>query len=1002
MIAFSHPLVLLLLPPAVAFILWVWRTGYINLRRRRRAVALSLRLIIITLAVLSLAGLTLRLPQSREAVVFVADRSASDAGSQSAMEALINSSAQRRPNSDVLGVVSVGRTALVEQPVSALSSFDGFQSQVDPNYTNLESGLELASALLPNGYRKRVVLLTDGQQNIGDAMSATRLLQSEGIRVDVVPVRSPGGPDVRVDAVTVPLELRTQQRFDLTVSLHSNVATSARLDVYRDRALLLSRQERIVRGEHSYTFGQTPLGPGFHTFQVQITPQVDSQPENNSGSAFTSVQGPPHVLIIATTPQEADNVAASLRSTGIAVDVRSPDQVVPSLETLQSYAGIVIVDSSADALGPDLIKQLVPYVRDLGRGLLVIGGQDAYALGAYGHTPLEQVLPVQMELPKRKDLPSAAVVLVIESLEAQLPIDISKEAGKGVVKLLTEQDKVGVEDVSDDPTAGWAVPLQPVISKQAIDNAITQMIPGDPDSYTAGLLAAYDALRQTHARIKHIIVLGDGDAVDPRYQQLVRRIHAGGVTVSTVVTNAISPDDYRTMRDIARWGGGRYYQADNPNAIPRIFLREARTIVRSGIVVGKFYPQRLSANPMLRDLKRIPPLYGYVTTATKPAGELILASHKLDPILAGWQLGLGRSVAWTSDAAGLWTRDWLAAPGANRFWADLVDWTLPATDSGHLFLTGSSAQGRGEVAVDPPSNLGVDPTVTAHVVAPDQHSSTVQLQPSAPGHYRGAFPAPEQGAYLITVEARGAGHAAVGRGGIDVPYSAEYRVTGTNLPFLRTLAHAGGGSIVAGPESIWLDNLSPVYDQRSLTNLLWLLALLLLPLDIAIRRLIITRRDLAALRAAIFGTPVEEAAGPLPRLAPARATPSRPTIPASSVTPVMVAVASPATPRPPRPGTRGVSHRPAPAGRDAGAPGHRGPGYSGSTPAPPGSHVSHTPSATSTQPPEPPLPEPRAGRMQDAPTATPAPARRTRRPAPARTSGRETVSQLLEAKRKRR
>ena len=850
MLVFANPLALLLAVPLGALAVLFWRNGYANLNHRRRTAALATRLVLIALVILAFADLHLRLPQSRQAVVFVADLSASDAASKSTMRSLIDAALRQRPSGDAAGVVVVGRDAQVEQPVSALTGFDGFQEVVDDNYTNLEGGEELAGAIMPNGFRRRVVLLSDGQQNIGDALSAARLLRSEGIRLDVAPMRVPGGPDVLVDHVDVPSQLRPQESFTLTVWLRSNVATNTGLDVYRDNALIMSRQEQVYPGENQFSFSQPALRPGFHAYTVHITPAIDSQPNNNSGSAFTSVQGPPRVLIIADDPRKAVNVLTSLRSTGIDATVQLPVQVVPTLGYLQRFAALVIVDTSADALGPDLMDQLVPFVRDLGHGLVVVGGQESYGMGGYGQTPLEHALPVSMDLPKRKDLPSAAVALIIESLESDQQINISKEAGKGIVQLLTQQDQVAVNDAGFG-AFDWAVPLQHAGSKGAIENAIDQMQPGDPMSYAPYLQEAYNALKRAQARVKHIILLGDGDAEDPGYEALVRKIRAGGVTVSTVATNGLGFSDFQVMRDIATWGGGRYYRADDPASIPKIFLREARTVARSGIITGKFFPQELSANPMLHDLRAVASLYGYVATTPKPTGEIVLASKKLDPVLAGWQLGLGRAVAWTSDAAGLWTRDWLQAPGANRFWANLVSWTLPASQGGRLFIASSSAEGQGHIAVDVPAALGADPSATAHVVGPDFRTSTVQLEPVAPGRYQGAFPANAQGPYFITVEARGAGHAEAGQVGLDVPYSAEYRTSGANLPFLRELAAAGGGSLLTGPNAAWQDNLAPVYDQVSLQTLLILLALLLLPVDIGVRRLVLSRRDLAALRAAL-------------------------------------------------------------------------------------------------------------------------------------------------------
>ncbi|PZR98902.1 MAG: hypothetical protein DLM70_16405 [Chloroflexi bacterium] len=865
-ISFTNPLALLLTIPFIALALFAWRHASSNLSPQRLRLATAVRVTILLALILSLSGTRIRVPQSHQSVIVVADLSASDYGLRSAAQAFINGAATQRPAGDTLGVVDVGRQPVVEQPVGQQSGFSGFQSAVDSQYTNLGGGLDLANALLPGGYQHRVVVMSDGQQNVGDAIASARLLRSQGVRVDVVPLRVPSGAEVLVENVSVPAQLRPRESFAVTITVHSTAATTTGLTILRDRTLLGSVQEKVRPGENHYVFQQSPLPSGFYTYEVEITPARDTQPENNQGSAFTSVQSSPRALIITDQPREAVNVLASLKSTGIQADLRTPGKVTPELTFLQRYAAVVIVDTPADSLGSQLMAQLVPYVRDLGHGLVVIGGQNAYSMGGYGQTPLEQVLPVSMDLPKHQNLPTTAVALIIESLEEDTQINISKEAGKGVVSLLTPQDLVEVSDAPFDGTAGWVVPLQHVSDRGGIGGAIDRMVPGDPDSYLPMLQSAYDTLRHANAKVKHIVLLGDGDAEDPAYQQLVQQIHASGITVSTVSTNGLGRNDFQTMRNIALWGGGRYYTANDPSKIPQIFLRETRTVARLGIVQGKFFPQELSANPMVRDVRRVPPLYGYVGTTPKAAAEVVLASAKLDPILAAWQFGLGRSVAWTSDAAGLWTKDWLRAPNANRFWANLVSWVFPAAGTGRLFVTASSSQGQGHIAVSVPPSLGPSPAVMAHVLSRGLTTNTIQLEPAAPGEYDGSFQESGQGAYFVTVEAHGAGRAAAGQIGLGVPYSPEYRTTGVNTPFLQALAGAGGGSVLTGPQATWRGNLQSVLAHHDLTLWLLLLAVLMLPIDIGVRRLVVSRREIETIAAAL----------PFVRTAPAAHEPAIP------------------------------------------------------------------------------------------------------------------------------
>ncbi len=846
----SPPALLLIIPIGIVIYI-LWRNADLHIPETRRRAALGIRLLSVALVILGLAGLSLRIAQGRAAVIYVADLSASDNRDRSQMQSFINQSSMARPKDGLVGVVTVGGNASVEQPPLPLSGFGQFQTTVQSDATNLESGLELAGAVIPPGYRRRVVLLSDGRQTDGNALLAAGILSSRGMRLDVVPQRVRGGPDVRVNGVSLPQSVGQGERFSVTVQVQSNELTGARLDLERDAVLIGTRSVRLRPGRTSISIPQKPLKAGFHSFTVHIVPDVDSQPQNNVGSGFTIVGGPPRVLVLAARPGEAANVVSDLRKSGLATDLRTPSQSVASLNWLQRYASTVIVDTSADELGGAFLSQLIPYTRDLGHGLVVIGGQRSFGLGGYGNTPLDRILPVHMNIPQRKDLPTVSVALIIESLESPLPINISKAAAKGVLQLLGEQDKIAVNDAGGATPSGWVITLRPARDKSGIDQAIDSITPGDPNTYSPYLQAAADALQRAGTRLKHIILLGDGDAYDQKYAGLAREIRRRGITISTVGTNEGGQRDVNTLRTIARNGGGRYYQADDVTNVPKIFLHEAQTVARSGVVHSTFVPRALAPVSGLLG-KRLPLLTGYVATTPKTRAEMMLVSPKTDPVLATWQFGLGRTVAWTSDAAGLWTRSWLTSHATQHFWAGLVRSTLPSVSQHALYVSSSARGAIGTVSVTAPSRLGSRPAIVAHVGSPGGGHQTVSLQEATPGHFTATFSSSREGPYFIHVVARGAGHTLTGAGGLDVSYPAEYAATGTDTRFLRALARAGGGSVLSAPADAWNNDVPAVYDQQSLRLALWLLAALLFPVDIAIRRLVVTSRDLRRLRDAIL------------------------------------------------------------------------------------------------------------------------------------------------------
>ena len=846
MVSFEQPLLLLLLIPIGILVLLTWQRMSLPFPRSQRYWILASRLALFILIVTALAGATVSVPISRQAVVFVGDISASTIPQQAFMEQWINDAIQHKRPEDQVGIVAVGRNALVEQSVRTQIDFSQFESTPDTNYTDLAAGLRLAAAILPQDSQKRIVLLSDGQQNLEDALPEAQLLQQEGIRLDVVPLPTVNGPEARIDDLNAPSILHTNERFLLHARFFSSVAQRVTLHLYLDQTILLQQSLQLNGGEQEITFTLNAPPTGFHTYRITMDAPQDTISQNNEAAVFVNVQGPPHVLVIEGSPGAGRNIVSALQATHIDVNVGVPIDVPTTLEGLANYDAVVLADVPAIDLGTTRMLVLQSYVRDLGRGLVVSGGANSYGVGGYANTPLEETLPVSMQIPQHKDTPSIAVVLIIESLEENTAVNISKEAAKGVINLLTPRDYIGVSAAYGK----LEIPLQHVTDKTAINQAIDKMNPNDPPSYMPDLIAAETALLQSDAKIKHVILLGDGDATDS-YQKQVLKMTSEHISVSVVGTNIGSYDDLTMMQQIAEWGKGRFYQADNPNAIPQILLNETKQAARRAFIEEPFVPAIITPHPILTGLSSFPQLTGYVATTPKAAAQIVLASQLDDPVLAVWQYGLGRVVAWTSDALGLWTANWLQWSDAARWWANLVTWTI-ATPNNQLIVNSEIAGGNGHIIVDiPPQTSTISGSVNQQqvqvkIIAPDLSQQTMILQPTAPERWEGTFPTSQVGAYLLRVTWQSRNSASTGlpgqlttATGLVVPYSPEFATTGTDTNFLNQLAHAGNGSVLSPDDtaSAFSNNLPPVYTPYSIVFWLFAIAALLLPVDIALRRL---------------------------------------------------------------------------------------------------------------------------------------------------------------------
>ena len=845
MLRFEQPLLLLLIIPVGALVFFTWRHMLLPFPRSQRILILLSRLALFALIIAALAGPSLAQAVTRQAVVFVGDISASTTTQQAFIEQWISSAIRQKRPDDQVGIVAVGRNALIEQSVSTTPNFSQFQTTPDTNYTDLAAGLRLAAAILPNDSERRIVLLSDGQQNLEDALPEAQLLRQQGIRVDVVPLPEFTSAEARVDGLDAPNALRVNEHFVLHARLYTTTAQTVTLRLYLDNTLLLQQQKQLAIGEQDVTFNLSAPPPGFHTYRLTMDAPLDTISQNNEASAFVDVQGPPQVLVIESKPGAGHNIVAALQATHINVTTGTPSDVPLALDGLANYNALVLADVPAPALGTTRMKVIQSFVRDLGRGLVVSGGENSYGVGGYAGTPLEETLPLKMDIPQHKDNPSIAVVLVIESLESQGEVNISKEAAKGVVNLLNSHDMIAVSAAFGD----LKIPMQPVTNKAAIDAAIDALNPNDPQSYLPDLVTAEKALLNTNAKIKHVILLGDGDATDSYSAQVLKMV-SEHISISVVGTNIGSYQDMSMMQQIATLGKGRFYQANDPNAIPQILLNETKQAAKRAVVQESFTPVAVGSHPILTGLSAFPKLDGYVATTPKPTAQLVLISHLDDPVLAVWQYGLGRVAAWTSDALGLWTANWLSWKDAAHWWANLVTWTLPAPDS-QLLVSGQISGGNGHIIVILPTQvLATSGSVSQQqaqvgIITPNLLRQTLILQPTAPGRFEGNFATDQVGVYLlhVTWQARNnkaaVEHELSSTTGLVVPYSPEYSTSGTDLNFLSRLAQAGGGSVLGAGDyaAAFAPNLPPVYASLSITFWLFAIAALLLPIDIALRRL---------------------------------------------------------------------------------------------------------------------------------------------------------------------
>lgn len=851
---FARPL-LLLLPAYIALIYLIDRRGGRRSRRIKHRVARVMRCLLTCLCVLALAAPSVVLPGGQQAVWILADASASARGMQDQMTQSVRTALENKDASVNAGVIAFGGNAMVEKPLAQDGTYNGVTTAVDAQASDLSSALTLASALLPEDAQGRIVVLSDGATE--DVRAAAQQLAARGVTVDYQSFSGDALPDAQISQLNVPSRVYQGQSFTVTVQVTANHDTAGTLVLYQNRTPVSSREVTLRRGDNTFTFRDTAADTGVVTYEARLISEGDSCAQNDSMGGYVYVQGAPKLLLVEGRQGEGSEMAAMLCAAAMQYETVLPAQLPYDAEQLRQYDGVVLVNVDYDAADEEQWAALDSAVRVLGRGLTVIGGDSSYALGGYRGSKLEEMLPVTIDVRNKLDLPSLALMLVIDKsgsmsdgMFGTTRLELAKEAAMRAAEVLTPNDQVGV--IAFDDAAKWVVNLQKAEDVEAIQNQIGTIRPGGGTAFFTALYEATYALMNAQAQQKHIIFLTDGEAGDTGYLQLCDIMQQNDITLTTVAVG--SGADQATLRTLAQQGGGRAYAANEFDNLPKIFTKETY-LVSGSYVQNRTFTPVITEQSALTDFEGFPQLSGYLAATEKSLATVSLMSDREDPILAWWQYGAGRVVAFMADSRGAWTSEFLQWDQAAAFYGGMAAFTLPGEEREGQLTTERQGDALRIVYTAPEdAQTGLSTSVTA--LLPDGTQTQLALQESAPGVYEGEIAAAQLGAYALRVEQRDESGELqrVMEGGAVNGYSGEYDLRSQNaestLPYLSALT--GGRVITDSAEMLKATN-AVVRARRDLTQpLLWALMVLLL-CDIALRRLswdVALERYLNARRAA--------------------------------------------------------------------------------------------------------------------------------------------------------
>ncbi len=860
-VAFNRPMMFGWMAASV----WVWwmsRNGWSGLPRVRSQAALLTRLTLLGVFVSMMADPQAVKTSDQLTVVYALDVSASigEEARRGAAEFVARTVQEREANDDDVGLIVFGNNAAVEVPPDNSFPLEGgrimFNTRVSKDATNIEQALSLAGALIPRETRGRVVLISDGSETAGNLKQVLDSLKSNGITVDVLPITYTYNNEVWVERLELPQNVKLGESYEATVVVSSLHDGKGKLRLKENGEDVSEPIEvEFKAGKNRFDIPLHLRTAGYYEYTAVLEPDQgqDSITQNNEAVNFLHIQGEGKVLLVVEDPgddKDWKNLKTALQEAERSVEVLDALDFPDDPLTLLPYDCVIFCNVAQDLFDAVKMQAMHDAVFNQGIGFLMVGGENSFGPGGYHRTPIEDALPVSMDITKKKILPKGALVIILHTCEFAEGNTWAKRITKQAIKVLSNQDEAGVIDFefgNNNPSgANWVVDLTPVTDYEKIALAVNGANPGDMPAFGPTMELGLTSLEKSDAASKHMIIISDGDPQLPAPALLKKYVKAM-VTVSTVAIFPHSPEQVTSLRDIAAATGGKYYNPDDPNELPSIFIKEAKTLKRTmiqkkTISVAAGYP-----SPVLDGIKAMPQLDGYVLTSLKENGlpENILFTvpenaeeGEQDPVLAIWRYGLGSSAAFTSDLSANWGHRWVSWEKYRAFVQQLMIRISRVQKPSNLRMWTYNSGNEGVVTVEDfhPDDANLD--VAVQVNGPENQSRTVTLKQSGPRRYQATFPLWGKGRYQVTAVGKNKEREDRTFGGFIMAYSPEYLKFTSNWPILRQIQESTGGEELSGKTSAAeiFNRRQPKRTEQPVFD--WLLIALgcLVPLDVGIRR----------------------------------------------------------------------------------------------------------------------------------------------------------------------
>ncbi|MFQ5795568.1 MAG: VWA domain-containing protein [Candidatus Bipolaricaulia bacterium] len=839
MFRFEHPWILILVSIVPIYL-------YLNRHRLRERPYLAIRGLVVILLLVTLAGPQWGRQVRTNYIYFVADLSDSLMAARSQIFERIKTMAIPEPHNRY-GLIVFGEEPHIESGFTGSLTLEP-ETEVLTTGTDIAAALDLALETFPAGNRE-IILMSDGNLTIGDQRLEATLgrAREAGIRISVLPIE-PVGDELWVETFQVPNQVDVGIPFHMRVQASTTHTGIAELILYRNGQYRSLIPVALTEGSNIIRLSDRIDEPGSYHYRVYIQGGEDLTFENNRLSGMTSATGSPGILLVEGEPgPEPGAVAQLLTRAGYRFQHAAFGDWVATLPALSSYKVIILEDIPIGALNLAQIEALRRYVRDLGGGMVVIQGGEA--VSGLQRTEFETLLPISYERPQRVEIPSIAIVFVLDRSGSMggyaggvHKIELLKEAAAASIEILEEEDLVGIIGFSRD--FEWIADIQKAGDRREIYRQLRELRAGGGTDLYYALEDAFRKIVEVDALLKHIIVFTDGKVIQEgrNFRGLLAQIRENRITASAIGIG--ERPDVEILRAISQVGGGDLYLVDDIRRLPQISVKETRRVAQRRWVTGDIPIKRGPYTGVFDDLEidEIPELDGYVLTYPKPTALTALVSDQGDPVLAFWRYGLGKVAVLNTDLRGRWSEGWILWDRLSNLFGGTIREVYGEVVATENLRVGTELTEEGlTITADAQESGNWMNFLNVHgqLVSVNQPTQEIQLTQVAPGRYQVSLSDLAQGSYLLRLQAEGEGTVHTVEQAVTVPYPQEFRRIGLNAEILERIARATDGQYITDPVEAVLgaNGREAAVEYRDLWREGLIASLLLFILDLALRQL---------------------------------------------------------------------------------------------------------------------------------------------------------------------